>query len=139
MTHPAALADGTLRLARRIFLLAGIYGIIVLAPQYLVETGIGMQLPAPIQNPEHFYGFVGLALVWQFAFLLIASDVRRYRPLMLIGVLEKMAFGIPVIILFLKGRVAVGVVSFGVIDLTLGALFLFAFYATRPRPGVDAA
>ena len=61
----------------RVFLGAGIYGILVMAPQYLLETGIGPALPAPITTPEHFYGFVGLALVWQLAFLLIARDVRR--------------------------------------------------------------
>lgn len=68
--------------AKRVFMIAGIYGIIVLLPQYLLEAGIGLPLPGPITRPEHFYGFIGVALVWQFAFLLIARDVRRYRPLM---------------------------------------------------------
>lgn len=118
------------KFARYVFLIAGIYGVVVLAPQYLVESGVGLDLPEPITRPEHFYGFVGLALAWQFAFFLIARDVKRYRPLMLIAVLEKLAFGIPVVALFVKGRVSVGVLSFGVIDLALGVLFLIAFKAT---------
>ena len=135
MTTPSvgyAQAD-TDTFAKRVFLLAGIYGIIVLAPQYLVESGLGLQLPAPIQTPEHFYGFIGLALVWQFAFLLIASDVRRYRPLMLIAVLEKLVFGVPVVMLYAAGRVSVGVLTFGLIDLALGALFVVAYVRARPR------
>lgn len=121
------------KFASRVFLLAGIYGILVLAPQYLAESGVGMQPPEPIRNPEHFYGFVGLALVWQLVFLLIARDVQRYRPLMLVAVLEKAAFAIPVMILYARGRVNAVVLSFGLIDLVLGVLFIAAFFASREQ------
>lgn len=121
------------KFASRVFLLAGIYGILVLAPQYLAESGAGMALPEPIRNPEHFYGFVGLALVWQIVFILISRDVERYRPLMLIAVLEKLAFGVPVLILYARARVNAIVLSFGLIDLVLGVLFLAAFFASRPE------
>lgn len=120
------------RFASRVFLLAAIYGILVLAPQYLAESGIGMAPPEPIRTPEHFYGFIGLALVWQFVFLLISRNVARYRPLMLIAVLEKAAFGIPVLLLWMRGRVAASVLSFGLIDLVLGILFIAAYFASRP-------
>ena len=119
------------KFASRVFLLAGIYGILVLAPQYLAESGAGMALPEPIRHPEHFYGFVGVALAWQLVFLLIARDVERYRPLMLIAVLEKLAFGVPVLILYARGRVNAIVLSFGLIDLVLGVLFVAAFFASR--------
>ena len=118
------------KFASRVFFGAGIYGILVLAPQYLLELGIGPALAAPITRPEHFYGFIGVALVWQFAFLLIARDVRRYRPLMVIAVLEKVSFGVPVLLLYARGRVGVDVLVFGCIDLFLGALFLVAYGAT---------
>ncbi len=116
--------------AKRVFMIAGIYGMIVLLPQYLLEVGIGLPLPGPITRPEHFLGFIGVALAWQFAFLLIASDVRRYRPLMLVGVLEKLAFGVPVILLYARGRVATDVLVFGCLDLLLGILFVLAYRAT---------
>ena len=117
------------RFAKRVFLLAGMYGIVVLLPQYLVEWGL--DLPAPMAQPEHFYGFIGVALSWQFVFLLIARDVQRYRPLMLMGVLEKLAFSLPVVMLYAAGRVSAGVLGAGAIDLALGALFVLAFVSSR--------
>ena len=119
--------------ARRVFLVAGIYGIVVLAPQYFVELG----LPTLIDRPEHFYGFIGVALAWQVAFLIIASDVVRYRPLMLAGVLEKLSFGGAVAILYAVDRVSIGVLLAGTLDLILGALFIAAYTTTRPsvNPG----
>ena len=115
--------------ATRVFQLAGIYGIVVLLPQYLLEW-VGA-FPAPLSQPEHFYGFVGVALAWQVAFLIIASDVYRYRPLMLVGVVEKLSFGLPVLGLYSGHRVTSGVLGAGLIDLVLGALFTLAFFATR--------
>jgi hypothetical protein len=114
--------------ARRVFLVAGLYGIVALAPQYFVELG----LPTVIERPEHFYGFIGVALAWQVIFLVVASDVMRYRPLILAGVLEKVSFGVAVAILYSVGRVSIGVLLAGTFDLVLGALFVAAFIATRP-------
>lgn len=119
------------RFAPRVFLVAGVYGIVVLLPQYLVESGMAFDLPAAITRPEHFYGFIGVALSWQFVFLLIARDVQRYRPLMLVGVLEKLSFGLAVVILYAADRVSAGVLGAGAIDLALGALFVLAFRASR--------
>ena len=117
--------------ARRVFFWAGVYGIIVLAPQYLIELGIGPQLTVPIVRPEQFYGFIGVALAWQCAFLMISRDVRRYRPLMLPAILEKLVFGVPVLLLFATGRVGTDVLVFGSIDLVLGTLFTVSFLRTR--------
>lgn len=109
--------------ARRVFKLAGIYGVLVLAPQYLMETGLIPVPPLHLSRPSDFYGFVGVALVWQFIFLLIASDPRRYRALIPLAILEKLAFGIPVFALFVTGRVGGDVLTFGAIDMILACLF----------------
>jgi hypothetical protein len=121
------------RFAKRVFLVAGIYGVVVLLPQYFIEAGIVGDSPARIARPEQFYGFIGVALSWQFAFFLIASDVERYRPLMLVAVLEKLSFGVPVVILYAADRVSAGVFGAGVVDLALGVLFVLAFRALPPR------
>ncbi len=92
---------------------------------------MAFDLPAPIARPEHFYGFIGVALSWQFVFLIIARDVQRYRPLMLVGVPEKLSFGLAVVILYAADRVSAGVLGAGAIDLVLGALFVLAFRASR--------
>jgi hypothetical protein len=126
------------RFARRVFMVAGIYGLFVLLPQYFMEAQIGRDYPPPITHPEHFYGFVGVALAWQVVFLIIASDVRRYRLLMLPAILEKLAFFVPTTILFVAGRVAPAVLAVSGVDALLGTLFLVAFLRTRDAPAVRA-
>ena len=125
-----------MKLARWIFGIAGIYGILVIAPLYFMEARIGRDDPPAITHPEYFYGFVGSALVWQIVFLVIAREPARFRPLMLVSVLEKLAWGIPAIVLFQQQRASGTTLGFGSIDLLLGALFLVAFFATsRARTG----
>ena len=51
--------------AKRVFFIAGVYGILALTPMYFLEDRIGRDFPPPIAHPEHFYGFVGVALAWQ--------------------------------------------------------------------------
>ena len=122
------------RFARRVYTIAGIYGLIVMFPQYFMEDKIGRDYPPPITHPEYFCGFIGLVLVWQIAFLVIAREPARDRPLMPVTVLEKLAFAVPVLLLFRSGRVASAVVPFAVIDLVLGTLFLIAWRRTGAAP-----
>ncbi len=121
--------------ARWLFRIAGAYGFVVLLPQYFLEEQLGRDYPPAITHPEHFYGFVGVALAWQVAFLVIAQDPARFRPLMIPAVLEKLTFGVAVVVLFLRQRVAGPVLGFGIVDLVLGALFLVAWWQTAPRRG----
>ena len=118
------------RFSKLVFRTAGIYGIIVLLPMYLIELGIGPAMTAPIQHPEHFYGFIGVALVWQVAFLLIALDVQKYRLLMLPSIMEKLVFGVPALVLYAKGRVGADVLLFGSIDIFISMFFILAFRET---------
>ena len=122
------------RFAARVFRIAAIYGILALAPQYFLEAKVGRDYPPPITHPEHFYGFLGVALAWQLAFLVIAKDPVLYRPFMLPAIAEKLAFGIAAPLLFLLGRAAAPVAFFGAIDLVLAALFFASYRATR-SPG----
>ena len=122
-----------MRFASRVFFWAGVYGLISLPPQYFLEARVGVDYPPPITHPEYFYGFIGVALAWQLAFLVIARDPVRYRLLMLPAIAEKLSFGIAAMVLYLLGRVPTAIIAFGAIDLTLAALFLLAFRATSAR------
>jgi hypothetical protein len=120
------------RFARRVYTVAGIYGLIVILPQYVMEDRIGRDAPPPITHPEYFYGFIGVVAAWQLAFLVIARDPQRFRALMPVTVLEKLAFAVPVALLWAKGRVAGSVLPFGGIDLILAALFYMSYLRTKP-------
>lgn len=114
--------------ARRVFLIAAVYGFVVLVPQYFLEAQIGRDAPPPITHPEYFYGFIGVALAWQVVFLLISRDPIRYRALMLAAVMEKASFGLTAVTLYVNGRLSGQMLAAGLLDLILGALFIAAYW-----------
>jgi hypothetical protein len=122
-----------MRFPRWLFRIAGIYGLLVLLPQYLLEEQVGRDNPPPITHPEYFYGFLGVAVSWQFAFLIIGQDPVRYRLLMLPAFLEKATFGVAVWVLFAQERVSGPLLVFANIDLVLGLLFLVAYWRTPAK------
>jgi hypothetical protein len=121
------------RFARRVFTGAGIYGIVCLVPMYGVERLLGTMFPPPITHPEFFYGFAGVALAWQLAFLIIGRDPVRYRPLMLPAILEKIGYGGVTVVLVLVGRTAAGLLPTAIIDLVLAVLFAESYRRTPAR------
>ena len=116
--------------ARRVFLAAGTIGLLTLVPQYFMEGRIGRDFPPAITHPEHFYGFLGVGTVWQILFLMISSDPVRLRPAMLAAILEKLSFGVPVIVLYLQKRVPGMLLGFALFDLFLGVLFVVSYTRT---------
>ena len=122
-----------MKFAQRVFLIAGIYGVLALLPQYFMEERVGRDFPPPITHPEHFYGFIGVALAWQVAFFIIARDPVRFRPIMPVASLEKITFGIATIALYLQKRLAFPLLVAGVLDLVLAGLFLLAWRWTPAR------
>ncbi len=72
-----------MRFATIVFWVAGIWGLLVLTPLYFMFDLIGRNDPPPITHPGFFYGFVGVGLAWQVAFIIIATDPVRFRPLMI--------------------------------------------------------
>ena len=118
-----------MKFAKWTFGLAALYGLLVLVPHYYCEEKLGRDFPPAITHPEQFYGFLGVSVAWQFAFILLAHDPGRYRPMMLVAVLEKAGYGIAVVVLFSLGRVPSLVLGTGLADLMLGVLFLAAAFA----------
>jgi hypothetical protein len=127
-----------MRFAKIVFTVAGVYGLLVLVPQFFLEERYGRDFPPPITHPEHYYGFVGLAVAWQVLFLILARDPVRYRPVMIAAVLEKLSFGVAAFVLYALGRVAPLVLAPAGVDLLLAALFVAAYLKT-PRQESPAA
>ena len=126
-----------MKFAKMVFLVAGIYGFIVVAPLFLTEGIIDATQPPAITHPEYYYGFACVTLVWQMLFLMLARDPMRYRPIMLMAVLEKTS-GIAFILLVLLHRSPPSMLIGGV-DVLLGILFLVAYTRTAPAKAQQAA
>ena len=123
------MKDG--RFARRVFIGAGIYGLIGVLPLFFMEQRFVELFPPELTHPEFFYGFAGVALAWQVAFLVIGSDPARFRPLMLPAVIEKVTYGAAVLWLVIEGRTPLPMVGTAIIDLVLAILFTASFFRTR--------
>src|SRR5712664_1332244 len=113
-----------MKFAKIVFWVAGIWGFLVLTPLYFMFDAIGRKDPPPITHPGLFYGFVGIGLAWQVAFIIIATDPTRFRPLMIQSILEKASFGAAVIVLVLQRRMHQSDLVFAGTDLLLGVLFV---------------
>lgn len=116
-----------MKFARRLFNIAGIYGLLVLVPQYFMEAKNGRDYPPPITHPEYYYGFVGVAVAWQVLFLILARDPKRYRPMIIPAILEKLSFAIAAFVLYAQQRLGTTMLLAASIDLLLGVLFIVAY------------
>jgi hypothetical protein len=125
-----------MRFAKIVFLISGIYGLLILAPIYFMEDTIGRQTPPPITHPEYFYGFLGAGLAWQVVFLVVSSDPERYRALILPSVLEKVSYGIALVVLYSQHRLPLSVLAVGSVDWIFAFLFLGAYIATKSARAV---
>jgi hypothetical protein len=94
---------------------------------------IGRNDPPPITHPGFFYGFAGAALAWQIVFFFIAGEPSRHRPLMIPSVLEKLGYGIAVVVLVAQGRMHSSDMLFGGVDLLFALLFVISYVKTPPR------
>lgn len=120
-----------MKFAKWSYLIAGIYGLIILIPQYFLEKQNGIDYPPPINHPEYYYGFIGIAIAWQIAFIIISTNPIKFRILMLATIVEKFTYGIATIILFIQSKVAYAVLVVGSIDTILGFLFIVSYLSTK--------
>ena len=116
--------------ARWVFLIAGIWGIVVLTPLYWLQDVTGRVYAVPTESPQFFYGFFAVALTWQLAFLAIAWNPVRLRPFMILGVVEKISYVITLAVLHRQARISTDDAMAGIPDLLLGVLFIVAFVKT---------
>lgn len=118
------MATGDVLFASRVFRWAAIYGLISLAPLYL--------LPLPALEPHIRLGFIGVALAFQWVFWVIGDNPRHYRTMMLPAVAEKLVFGLPALALVALGRTPGLIAGFALVDLALGLAFFVAWRRTSP-------
>lgn len=119
-----------MRFAKIVFWCAGIWGIVVLTPLYFMLRAVNLQTPPAITHPEFYYGFVGVALAWQFAFILIATDPVRFKPMMIPSVLEKFGYAATMVVLDSQMRLSHRQAIVAIPDLILGILFVAAYFKT---------
>jgi hypothetical protein len=122
-----------LKFARNVFLFAGCYGLVVIVPMYFSEAQLNVDFPPAINHPEYFYGFIGVTMAWQLAFLVIARDVVRYRLMMIPAVVEKFSYAAAGLHLYVSGRTPSAIAVAATFDLALGILFLAAFFTTKQK------
>lgn len=120
-----------MKFARVAFLIAGVWGIVVLTPLYFLVDLTGRQYAAPVDYPQFFYGFLSVAMAWQIAFLVIGSNPARFRPLMIPSILEKLGHVVTLAVLYSRARISVADAQAAVPDLLLGIFFIVVFVSTR--------
>lgn len=122
-----------MRFARWVFRIAGFYGIIILTPMLLLER----QMAPGAVHPVFFYAWVSVDFVWQILFIVLSMNPIRYRPMMLICVLQKVTAVIAIPWLYGLGRVEGMWLGAAASDLVLAVLFLSAYRATRTLTETD--
>jgi hypothetical protein len=118
------------RHARWLFRGAAIYGLILLLPLYFLEKTAAAPA-ASFDHPEYYYGFVSAAAAWQLVYWVIGGDPVRYRTLMPIGVIAKLGFWIPTVLLWLGGRTPTSTFALTNGDLVLAIAFFVAWRSLR--------
>ena len=123
-----------MKFARAVFIVAGVWGIVVLTPLYFLVDLAGRRYAAPVDYPQFFYGFLSVAMAWQLAFLVIGSNPARFRPLMIPGILEKLGHVAGVAVLYVRGRLTSADAMAAGPDLLLAMLFIVSFVITPSVP-----
>jgi hypothetical protein len=120
-----------MRFAQIVFLIAGLWGLVIVTPLFFLFDFMGQAYPPPFTHPDFYYGFLTVTLAWQVAFLVIAKDPVRFRPVMLAAMIEKFGFVAALAVLYAQGRLQTAQALVAAPDLVLGLLFAGAFLKTR--------
>jgi hypothetical protein len=124
-----------MKFARRVFTGAGIWGLVVLAPLYFSYDLVGRQYPPPVTHPDFYFGFVGVAIAWQIAFLVIGRDPVRFHTMIIPAVLEKLGYVLTLTVLYLQRQLQFGQFAVAIPDFVLAVLFVRAFVQVRRVAG----
>jgi len=120
-----------MKFAKVVFWVASIWGLVVVTPLFFIFDSIGRNDPPPVTHPGFYYGFVTVALAFQFVFLVTARDPVRFRPVMIPSVFEKLSYATALVVLYLQHRIHAADLVFAATDFVLGLLFVAAYFKTR--------
>jgi len=104
---------------------------------YLLEAKTGRDFPPVITHPEYYYGFIGVTVAWQILFITLSKDPIRYRLMMIPAILEKVSFGVAIIVLFWQERVSILILAAALVDLCLGVLFVMSYLKTSKEQSAE--
>ena len=120
-----------MKFAKIVFWIAGIWGLLIITPLFFMFNLIGKNDPPPITHPGFYYGFVTVTFAFQIAFIVIARDPVRLRPIMIAAMVEKFAYVIAMVVLYLHAQIKTPDLMFVATDLILGVLFVMSYVKTR--------
>src|SRR5215469_10314849 len=127
MTEYSSVHPGV-RFSRFAFRFAGLVGLLEIVPLYFAEGTLNRNQPPALTHPEFYYGFIGVVIAWQIAYLIISSDPLRYQPLFPAVFLEKILYPAALAVLYADGRVQAPVtLAGGAVDVGLLAMFIVAW------------
>jgi hypothetical protein len=113
-----------MKLAKWIFLIAGIFGLISTIPLVFTEK---IML---VKQPEFYYGFVFLDICLQVVYILISTSPTRFRPMMIPAFLAKVSGTTALTWLYLADRVSFQWMAIGSADGVFAILFLIGYFKT---------
>ena len=128
-----------MKFAKIVFMVAGIWGVLVITPLFFMFDLIGKNDPPAITHPGFYYGFVCVTFAWQIAFLVISRDPVRLRPMMIPCMLEKFPYVIAASALYGQSRIKMPDLMLAMVDLLLGVLFVVAWVKTGKAEAARAA
>jgi len=72
---------------KKIYLISGVFGLLVLFPQLFTAHRFGVDNPPLITHLEFYYGFICLGLTFQILIIIISIDPILYRLIMILAIL----------------------------------------------------
>ena len=112
-----------MKLAKWIFLIAGIFGLISTIPLAFAEKIMS------VQQPVFYYGFVCLDICLQIVYIIISTSPMRFRPMMIPAFLAKASGTVALTWLYLIDKVSTQWITIGAVDGIFAILFLIGYFS----------
>ena len=116
--------------AKWVFTLGGLFGLIMITPLFFLEGEMARMSGSAINQPENYYGFVGVTFAWQLVYLVIGRNPAPYRPIMLLGALGKLIFAGACWTLAYQGRTPIFTAVSASPAILLAILFVGAWFTS---------